>query len=111
MGGAGEELRFCDAMKKYAESFYKSRTWRTCRDGYAKSVGNLCEDCLEKGIYRPGEIVHHITEITPDNIDDPSITLSWDNLRLVCCDCHAEKHAVRVKRYKIDEAGRVQIRG
>lgn len=93
-------------MKEYAESFYKSKTWQECRNAYAKSVGGLCEECRRKGIIKAGEIVHHRTWITPDNINDPDITLNWDNLRLLCRECHAEVHK-GLKRYKVDELGRV----
>ena len=98
-------------MKKFAEKFYKSKAWKNCRDAYSKSVGQLCEDCLEKGIYRSGEIVHHKVELSPENIDDPNITLNWGNLRLLCRDCHAEKHKKSMRRYKVDECGRIQIKG
>lgn len=95
-------------MQEYAERFYKSRAWRECRDAYIKSVGGLCERCLERGLYTPGEIVHHKKHITPDNIDDPTVTLSWDNLVLVCRNCHGELHGG--KRCKVDEFGRVSAR-
>lgn len=97
-------------MKEFAAGFYKSKAWQKCREAYAQSVGWLCEDCLEKGIYKPGEIVHHKTELTPENIDKPEITLCWDNLRLVCRECHAEQHGKRQRRYSVDEYGRVRIR-
>ena len=34
-----------------------------------------------------------MTELTPDNINDPAVSLSWSNLRLLCRDCHAKRHA------------------
>lgn len=96
-------------MKEFARGFYKGRAWQQCRDGYAASVGGLCEDCLAKGLYRPGEIVHHMIELTPDNINDPAVSLSWSNLRLLCRDCHAKRHGAR-RRYRVDPAGRVTSR-
>ena len=53
-------------MKPYAESFYNSHAWKDCRRAYSKSVGGLCERCLQRGIYSPGEIVHHKVHITPE---------------------------------------------
>ena len=97
-------------MKEFAAEFYKSKAWEKCRESYAQSVGWLCEDCLEKGIYKSGEIVQHKTELTPENIDKPEVTLSWDNLRLVCRECHAEQHGKRQRPYSVDEYGRVRIR-
>ena len=94
-------------MKDFAAGFYKSIVWKRCRDEYINSTGGVCEECLARGIYRPAEIVHHIIEINPQNIQDPKVTLNWDNLQALCRECHAEKHGARVHRYKIDEMGRV----
>ncbi len=93
-------------MQDFAKGFYKSQAWKDCRAAYVKSVGGLCEICLSKGLYRPGVIVHHIVHITPDNIKDPDVVLNWNNLQLVCRDCHALVHKPG-KRYKVDELGRV----
>ena len=78
--------------KEYAKSFYRSKAWLTCRDGYISSVNGLCEECLSKGRYKPGYIVHHIKHITPDNINDPQITLNWENLLFCCIGCHNHLH-------------------
>lgn len=43
-------------------------------------------------VRRAGCIVHHKTELTPRNIDDPMITLNEDNLETVCRTCHAIIH-------------------
>jgi 5-methylcytosine-specific restriction endonuclease McrA len=94
-------------VKDFAKSFYTSRAWKNCRRAYAASVGGLCEDCKAKGLITPGEIVHHKTELTPENINDPAVTLSWSNLRLVCRECHARKHGARERRYTVDPLGRV----
>lgn len=93
-------------MREFAKGFYKSKAWQNTRAAYISSVGGLCERCLRQGIYRPGEIVHHKTELTPDNIHDPQISLSWDNLELLCRDCHGKAHANQ-RRYKVDDMGRV----
>ena len=94
-------------MKAYAESFYKSQAWQNTRDAYAKSQGGLCERCLAHGNFTPGIIVHHKVHITPQNIHDPDVTLNFDNLELLCRDCHAAMHTGNVKRYKVDGFGRV----
>ena len=93
-------------MRDFAAKLYKSKAWQRCRDGYANSKGGLCERCLARGIYTPGEIVHHKVMLTPDNITDESITLNWNNLQLLCRDCHAVAHKPS-KRYKVDELGRI----
>lgn len=94
-------------MKDYAKTFYKSQAWKDTRAAYAKSKGYLCEVCLAKGIYRSGDIVHHKIHLSPENIADPSVSLNWDNLQLVCRDCHAQLHDNKQRRYKLDELGRV----
>ena len=58
---------------------HKKRICRKCREDYVKRV-------CEKGLYKAGEIVHHKKELTPDNITDPTVALSWDNLELLCRD-------------------------
>lgn len=97
-------------MKDFAARLYNSTAWKNCRREYAKSKGNLCEVCLSKGIYKGGEIVHHRVILTPENVDDPNVTLNWDNLQLVCRDCHATIHDARKRRYKFDEMGRLTTR-
>ena len=93
-------------MKAYAVGFYSSEAWRKCREAYVKSRRGLCEQCLKRGIITPAELVHHKKPITPMNINDPNITLNWENLMAVCRDCHAELHRGR-KRYKADALGHV----
>jgi hypothetical protein len=96
----------------FAKAFYRSKQWQKCRNGFFKSKGGLCEACLAKGLAVPGEIVHHIVELTPENINDPNVTLSWDNLRLVCRECHALEHGAKMgRRYLIDENGNVISKG
>lgn len=74
-------------MKDYARAFYNSRQWRQTQAAYMASQNYVCERC--KG---PASIVHHKIYITPQNIHDPNVTLSWDNLEALCQDCHNEEH-------------------
>lgn len=97
-------------MQPWATEFYSSTAWKKCRSQYLQQVGGLCEDCLERGIYTPAEIVHHITPLTPENIGDPSISLNPANLRAVCRECHRAAHGARQRRYKLDDLGRVTAR-
>lgn len=91
------------------EKFYWTKTWHKCRDGFVKYKRGLCEACLSCGIYKPGEIVHHKIFLNADNINIPEVSLNWDNLELLCRDCHAKRHGSG-KRYKVDEFGRAEIR-
>lgn len=74
--------------KDYAKGFYNSKAWRDTQAAYMASQHYVCERC--GGMAR---IVHHKTYITPQNINDPSITLDWANLEALCMDCHANEHA------------------
>lgn len=94
-------------MKDFAASFYKSKAWQRCRASFVKSKGGLCERCLAEGIAEAGVIVHHKIELTPENIGRPEITLNHANLELLCRKHHAEAHGARVRRYTIDQLGRV----
>jgi 5-methylcytosine-specific restriction enzyme A len=73
-------------MKPFAEKFYASTAWKKCRESYIPTVHGLCEHCND-----PGYILDHIEEITPDNINDPFITLNHENLQYLCLVCHNRK--------------------
>ena len=107
-------------MKEYARSFYSSKRWQQTRKAYAASVGGLCERCYQKGRIVPGAIVHHKIHLNPVNIKDPLVALNWQNLELLCRDCHAVEHAddqlegiqartqaQSKRRYRVDDLGRV----
>lgn len=90
--------------------FYKTKLWQNCRDEYLKSVGGLCEKCKAKGEIVPAIIVHHKIHLNAQNIDDPSITLNFDNLEALCRKCHGEEHG-EVKRFDVAEDGTIIPRG
>lgn len=96
--------------KSFSKPFYHSAQWLSCREAYAKSKCYICERCGN-----PGVEVHHIIPLTPENINDPEITTSWRNLRLLCRHCHREVHRQLYKgqkdhrRYTIDAEGNVHV--
>lgn len=102
-----------DMAREFARQFYSSKAWQDCRDGYAAYRGHLCENCLKRGIYKPGVIVHHVEELTPFNIENPEVSMSWSNLRLVCRECHLKEHDKRMKgrRYEFGPNGEVVVNG
>ena len=73
--------------REFAKKFYNSKKWIKCREAFKQSKFGICERC---GM--PGEEVHHKEHLTPENINDPYITLSWDNLELLCQSCHSKEH-------------------
>lgn len=99
-------------MKDFVRQFYKSRQWQECRRSYIASVGGLCTRCLQKGVLTKGDIVHHKILLTPDNINNPDITLNHDILEYLCIACHndehyEEMHGTNTLRWYVDESGNV----
>ena len=91
-------------MKAWASAFYFSKAWEDTRETYLLSQHCLCERCEQ-----PAKIVHHKTYLTPDNINDVSITLSWNNLEALCQDCHNKEHHKNEvqRRYCFDDNGNI----
>lgn len=85
--------------KEFAKAFYNSKVWKRCRNSYIakrrRIDGGLCEVCHEK----VGYMVHHKVPLTPENINNPDITLNHDLLSYECKDCHDEHegHGIRKK--------------
>lgn len=71
--------------KEWARQFYNSKAWKDMRRYILKRDHYTCAHCQ----CRAAEI-HHIKELTPDNIDDINISLNPDNLISLCRDCHAK---------------------
>ena len=97
--------------REFARKFYSSAAWQSCRNNYSAMRGHLCEDCLRRGIYRPGVEVHHIEELTPLNIHRPEVTLNYDNLVLLCRECHKARHEHKQRRYIIGDNGKIIVTG
>lgn len=72
----------------WANKFYHTTAWKKCRAAFVKLKGGICEVCHDVGAE-----VHHKIELTPENVNDPTISLAFDNLQLLCHRCHdATKH-------------------
>ena len=78
--------------RDFARKFYNSKQWKKCREAFKESKFHICNRCRE-----PGEEVHHIIYLTPDNINDPYVTLSFENLELLCSSCHSIEHNRKYK--------------
>ena len=53
------------------EAFYHSTEWRKCVKAFKSLKNYTCERCG-----KPGWIVHHKSPLTPENIDDPEVSLN-----------------------------------
>lgn len=76
-------------MKEFARDFYHSKQWRDVQKLYKQSKFGICERC---GNTNKVMIVHHKIHLTPMNINNPDIALGFDNLELLCIDCHNKEH-------------------
>lgn len=85
-------------MKPWAEQFYNSKSWEACREAFLASQGYLCQRCSTKENPVVAKIAHHKIYLTEENIHDPAVALSWDNLEALCQDCHNKEHHQHEKR-------------
>lgn len=78
--------------KDFSRPFYHSAQWQRARaNAWARDHG-LCQRCLERGHITPADVVHHIEELTPENVSDPRISSDPDNLVCLCHECHSAVH-------------------
>jgi 5-methylcytosine-specific restriction endonuclease McrA len=79
--------------KTWAKKFYNSILWKRTQANYRQLHYGICERCG-----RPdGIIVHHKIYLTENNIDNPNIALNFNNLELLCIDCHNQEHNCKHK--------------
>lgn len=53
--------------------------------------------------------MHHKIHLTPENLNDPSITLNWANLELLCKPCHDAEHEREAQLTRTDSSGHVEL--
>ena len=98
-------------MRSINQSFYKSKAWKDCRNSYI-AQHSLCERCLAKGRIEAAYLVHHKIHLTEENVNDPTIALSFNNLESLCFDCHNKHHfgSKTERRWSFNENGELQVR-
>lgn len=81
-------------MAKYAvlKSFYASEAWQTFRLLIINQRGLRCEHCGRRVARARDLTLHHIIELTPENVHDVMIALNPDNVMVVHHDCHNKIH-------------------
>ena len=87
---------------KSIHQFYSSKKWVQTSKAYARSKSFLCERCLSKGKVIPYEEVHHKIRLSMENINNPDISLNWNNLECLCRKCHEQEHSedARLRPFK-----------
>jgi 5-methylcytosine-specific restriction endonuclease McrA len=88
----------CEALNNNETKEYDRRRGSSSKRGYdaawkklreLKANHNpLCEVCLNKGIERPLDLVHHVMPVE----DYPKLRLVMENLLSVCIPCHEHIH-------------------
>jgi 5-methylcytosine-specific restriction endonuclease McrA len=95
--------------QEFSKKFYNSKVWKECRASfiaYRISIdGGLCQTCGKE----LGKIVHHNNVwLTPDNINNPMVTLNHANLKYDCQTCHnQEKESEHEKPRYYFEGGKI----
>lgn len=93
--------------REFARQFYKSAAWQQARKLALIRDHGMCQT---PHCFMPAEEVHHIKELTPNNIHDPDIALSLDNLVSLCRECHMRIHrGESIDRYYFDAMGNMVI--
>ena len=82
--------------RAFAKAFYNLREWIKLARAYREKHFYICERC---GAADARE-VHHKIHLTPENIDNPAITLNEKNLELLFHECHYEEHHKESGRQK-----------
>lgn len=96
-------------MARFAvlKTFYASENWQLFRmnliNERALKYGRLtCEHCREPVARASQLTVHHIEELTPENVHDAMISLNPENCIVVHHECHNEIH----RRFGHEDNGR-----
>ena len=79
--------------KPFAKTLYNSKEWEKVRQAVLVRDKGMCQ---MPGCYHPAEEVHHIIELTSENVGDAEIALNMDNLISVCKDCHFRIHREKI---------------
>ena len=95
-------------MKTYtdkAKKFYHSDKWKRTQKAYKSFKHGICERCGKPN----AEIVHHKKYLNDERLNNPEYSLNWENLELLCINCHNKEHFLRYsptqEGLKFDENG------
>lgn len=79
------------------QEFYISKRWRQVRaqaiERATNERGFVVDEITGQEIFKKNDIiVHHVIELTEDNVNDVSISLNLNNLKVVSFQTHNELH-------------------
>lgn len=90
----------------WAAKFYNSKAWRSLRERLIVEANFLCAECGESYLRDSTLLVgHHVKELTPANVNDASVSLNPDNIKIICRKCHEKAH----RRFGYDEGQKVYL--
>lgn len=78
-------------MARHPE-IYSNARWQGARHAAIVRDNGLCQECMKRGIFKPGTEVHHRVELTDANKGDWDIAYNIDNLVTLCMECHSGIH-------------------
>jgi len=93
--------------EQWAARLYKSVQWQKLKQCLIAQRGMRCEECGRVVVVPSLLVGHHVQPLTPENVDDATIALNPDNIRLLCHDCHDRMH--RRMRYAGSRARHVYL--
>ncbi len=78
-------------MARYSilKSFYASPSWQALRAAIIAERGARCQECRR---ITSDLQLHHIIELTPENVGDALVSLNPTNILVLCHDCHDKIH-------------------
>jgi hypothetical protein len=80
------------AKHSILKSFYASEAWVTLRLLLINERGNRCEHC-KKIVPKSKDLIgHHKIDLTPENVNDRSISLDPEKIEIICFECHNKVH-------------------
>lgn len=84
--------------KPFSKHIYESWRWKKCARAFAESKLYICERCGH--LVKPNEknklryVVHHRQPLTLETMNDDLMVFGWDNLQLLCYECHMTVHGL-----------------
>ncbi len=81
--------------------FYTSKTWREFRSYIISKNGGICNRCGKIFTDTSKLEVHHIHYLRDEDYNNPTKTLSEDNVEVICHECHNAEHGRFVKNQEV----------
>lgn len=74
------------------KSFYDSKEWKNFRKMIILQRGPVCEECKRLITEHKQLEVHHEEILTINNVNDVTVSLNPDKVKILCNGCHNIKH-------------------